>query len=81
MLTTGLKWAPETLPMNMIIAITIRPGATTAAARPIAPSKRWFIMPAPAATVTRRKVPMNSENHRRHLRRGSSNPVRFATRA
>ena len=33
MLTAGLRWAPETLPMNRMIAITIRPGATTAAVR------------------------------------------------
>jgi hypothetical protein len=32
-LTAGLRWAPETLPMNRMIAITMRPGATTAAVR------------------------------------------------
>ena len=33
MLTAGFRCAPETLPMNRMIAITIRPGATTAAVR------------------------------------------------
>ena len=33
MLTAGLRWAPETLPMNKMIAMTISPGATTAAVR------------------------------------------------
>ena len=33
--TAGFRWAPETLPMNMMIAITIKPGATTAAVRVI----------------------------------------------
>ena len=36
-LTTGLRCAPETFPMNRMIAITIRPGATTAAVRLIVP--------------------------------------------
>jgi hypothetical protein len=31
--TTGLRWAPETAPMNRMIAMTMRPGATTAAGR------------------------------------------------
>ena len=36
----GIKMcAPETLPMNRMIAITIRPGATTAAARLIVSGK------------------------------------------
>ena len=30
--TPGLKCAPETLPMNMIMAMTMAPGAMTAAA-------------------------------------------------
>ena len=34
-LTAGFRWAPETLPMNMMIPITISPGATTAAVRVI----------------------------------------------
>ena len=33
MLTAGFRCAPDTLPMNMMIPITIRPGATTAAVR------------------------------------------------
>ena len=36
-LTTGLRCAPETFPMNRMMAITIRPGATTAAVRLIVP--------------------------------------------
>ncbi len=39
MLTAGFRWAPETLPMNRMIAITIRPGATTAAVRLMTPGK------------------------------------------
>ena len=55
--TAGLRWAPETLPMNKMIAITMRAGATTAAVRLITPGKAWPIMPPPAATKTRKKVP------------------------
>ena len=33
MLTAGLRCAPDTRPMNKMIAITISPGATTAAVR------------------------------------------------
>ena len=33
MLTAGLRCAPDTRPMNKMIAITINPGATTAAVR------------------------------------------------
>jgi hypothetical protein len=33
MLTAGFRWAPETLPMNKMIDMTINPGATTAAVR------------------------------------------------
>jgi hypothetical protein len=43
--------------MNMMIAITIRPGATTAAVRLIVSGNAWPIIPAPAATITSRKVP------------------------
>ena len=35
--TAGLRCAPETAPMNRMIASTIKPGATTAAARLIWP--------------------------------------------
>ena len=31
--TAGLRWAPEIAPMKRMIAITISPGATTAAVR------------------------------------------------
>ena len=33
MLTAGFRCAPDTLPMNRMIAITISPGAVTAAVR------------------------------------------------
>ena len=33
MLTAGFRWAPETLPMNKMMAMTIKAGATTAAVR------------------------------------------------
>jgi hypothetical protein len=57
--------------MNRMIAITIRPGATTAAARLILP---WPCrMPPPAATSTSMNVPSSSENSLRHSRLGSSN--------
>jgi hypothetical protein len=60
--------------MNKMIAITIRPGATTAAARLICPFA--CKIPPPAATSTSAKVPSNSENSRRHSRRGSSKSLR-----
>ena len=31
MLTPGLRWAPPTAPMNRMMAITIKAGATTSA--------------------------------------------------
>ena len=43
--------------MNMMIAITIRPGATTAAVRVMVPGNAWLIIPPPAATITRKNVP------------------------
>ena len=43
--------------MNMMIPITIRPGATTAAVRVIVFGNAWPIIPPPAATITRKKVP------------------------
>ena len=52
--------------MNRMIAITIKPGATTAAWRLMVPGNAWLIMPPPAATNTRKNVPSNSENRRRH---------------
>ena len=71
MLTAGFRWAPEILPMNMMIAITISPGATTAAVRVMVPGNAWLIMPPPAATRTRKNVPYSSENRRRHSWSGS----------
>ena len=66
MLTAGLRCAPDTLPMKRMIAITMSPGATTAAVRLIVPGNAWPIIPPPAATSTRKNVPSNSENNRRH---------------
>ena len=57
MLTAGFRCAPETLPMNMMIPITISPGATTAAVRVIVFGNAWPIIPPPAATITSRNVP------------------------
>ena len=66
MLTAGLRCAPDTRPMNKMIAITISPGATTAAVRLIVSGNACPIMPPPAATSTRKNVPSNSEKSRRH---------------
>src|SRR5260221_13423688 len=67
MLTAGLRCAPDTAPMNMMMARTMRPGATTRAAAGMAsPPNLAFTIPAPAATSTRRNVPSSSENTRRH---------------
>ena len=52
--------------MNKMIAITIIPGATTAAVRLIVSGNACPIMPPPAATSTRKNVPSNSEKSRRH---------------
>ena len=71
MLTAGFRWAPDTLPMNKMMAMTINAGATTAAVRLIMPGKAWPIMPPPAATSTRKNVPSSSEKRRRHSWRGS----------
>ncbi len=65
-LTAGFRWAPDTLPMNKMIASTISPGAVTAAVRLMVPGKASPIMPPPAATSTRKNVPSNSETSRRH---------------
>jgi len=56
--------------MNKMIAVTISPGATTAAARLICPFA--WMSPPPAATSTSAKVPSSSENSRRHSWLGSS---------
>ena len=71
MLTAGFRWAPDTLPMNRMIAITISPGATTAAVRLIVSGNACPIIPPPAATSTRKNVPSNSEKSRRHSWLGS----------
>ena len=52
--------------MNRMIAITINPGAVTAAVREIVSGNAWLIIPPPAATSTRKNVPNPSENRRRH---------------
>ena len=57
--------------MNRMIASTINPGATTAAVRLIVFGNACPITPPPAATRTRKNVPSNSENNRRHSRDGS----------
>ena len=56
-LTAGFRCAPETLPMNMMMPITISPGATTAALRVIVFGNASPIIPPPAATITSRNVP------------------------
>ena len=56
--------------MNMTMASTIKPGATTAAVRLIVFGNAAPIIPPPAATITRKNVPRNSENSRRHSWRG-----------
>ena len=52
--------------MKRMMAITISPGAVTAAVRLIVSGKAWPIIPPPAATRTRKNVPRSSENRRRH---------------
>src|SRR5262245_207666 len=74
--TAGFKWAPDTAPMKRMIAITIRPGAVTAALRPMAPLLFASTTAAPAATSTRKKVPKASANRRFHWRLGSSKSAR-----
>src|SRR3954452_19805067 len=59
--TAGFRCAPETAPMNRMIAITISPGATTAAARLTFPSP--CRRPPPAAASTRKKRPEARGNH------------------
>ncbi len=71
MLTAGFRCAPEILPMNKMMAMTVSAGAVTAAVWLITPGKAWPIMPPPAAASTRKKVPSSSENSRRHSCRGS----------
>ena len=80
MLTAGFRWAPDTLPMNRMIAITISPGATTAAVRLIVSGNACPIIPPPAATSTRKNVPRSSEKSLRHSwPRILQNPLRKST--
>ncbi len=67
-LTTGLRCAPDTAPMNRITAITVRPGALTAAARLICPWLWAWTTPAPAPASTSMNVPSASANRRRGSR-------------
>ena len=67
--TTGFRCAPETAPMNRMIAITISPGATTADARLIWPLA--CSIAAAGGDQHRMKVPSSSENSRRYSRLGS----------
>src|SRR5262245_23675809 len=62
--------------MNRMIAITVSPGAVTAALRPIAPLLLASTTAAPAPASTRKNVPRASANSRRHWRCGSSNSAR-----
>ena len=78
-LTAGLRWAPETAPMNRMMAMTMRPGATTAATRSTPPKLTAETTPAPAATVTSRNVPKNSPKSLLHSSRGSSNHLRLTS--
>src|SRR6478672_10648730 len=70
-LTAGLRWAPETLPMNRMIPSTINPGAVTAAVRLIVLGNASPITPPPHATSTRKNVPKTSEKSLRHSWEGS----------
>ena len=66
MLTAGLRWAPDTVPMNRMMAATISAGATTRAPYGTAPPpNRALTMSAPTATRTRKNVPSSSANSRR----------------
>ena len=66
MLTAGFRCAPETVPMNRMMAATISAGATTLAAYGTAlPPKRALTIGPPTATKTRKKVPSSSEKSRR----------------
>jgi hypothetical protein len=78
MLTAGFRCAPDTLPIKRMIAITISPGATTAAVRLIVLGNACPIIPPPAATRTRKKVPSSSEKSRRHSWLGSLKSSRVA---
>ena len=53
-LTAGLRWAPETAPMKRMIAITISPGAATAAVLLMAPWLVALTTAPPAPTRTRK---------------------------
>ena len=68
-LTAGLRWAPETAPMNRMTAITMRPGATTAATRPTAPGSPRLPL-RPCGDDDEENVPKTSPNNLRHSSRG-----------
>jgi len=57
MLTAGFRCAPEILPMNKMMAMTVSAGAVAAAVWLITPGKTWLIMPPPTAASSRKKVP------------------------
>jgi hypothetical protein len=79
MLTAGFRWAPEILPMNKMMAMTVSAGAVTAAVWLITPGKARPIIPPPAAASTRKKVPSSSETRRRHSWCGSLKSVMRST--
>lgn len=63
-LTAGLRCAPDTLPMNNMVARTIKAGATTAAVRPIVLGKACDIM---APLLRRVCEVLNGPDHLVHL--------------
>jgi hypothetical protein len=69
--TTGFRCAPDTASMKRVTAITVSPGAVTAAARLIPPVSVPATA-APALANTSRKVPRISGSSRRHSSAGSS---------
>src|SRR5262249_9121821 len=86
----GFRWAPDTVPMKKMMAITMMPGASAFVASVRAPPYAVApTTPPPAATSTRRNVPQTSLNSRRYSSRGLSKsiaawryfPARRATQA
>src|SRR5581483_1979503 len=62
--TTGLKWAPETVPKARIRATSPAPVAIefSRSSRPASPGlSRWAKMPEPTTVATRKAVPSASE--------------------
>ncbi len=66
--------------MARMMAMTISPGATTAAARPTDPGMARPIIGPPAATSTRKNVPRSSALNRRHYWEGSLKSWIISTR-